>query len=99
MVIRRWLGGFVWVALCGFVLVGCAKEDWRGLPPEEIPSLVKEEFEIRPGMNRSQVEEILGYPSEIGVTKSRDTLAQYSWGASVRSVEYTPEDVVIIAYP
>ncbi|MDX1972342.1 MAG: hypothetical protein SFY68_07410 [Candidatus Sumerlaeia bacterium] len=99
MVLRRWLGGLVCATLCGFILVGCAKEDWRGLPPEEIPSLVKEEFEIRPGMNRTQVEEVLGFPSEIGVTKSGETLAQYTWGASVRSVEYTADDVVIVAYP
>ncbi len=67
--------------------------------PEEIPSLVKQEFLIQPGMSRIQVEEVLGPPTELGSTKEGFTLAQYRFGYSVRSVVYDGGDSVVQAYP
>lgn len=85
-------------ALC-FGSTGCAKKSWAGVPPEEIPSLAKDEFEIRKGMSRAQVEAMLGFPAEIGQTKEGNTLAQYTYGARVRSVVYDLNDAVVAAYP
>lgn len=78
---------------------GCGKNIWMGVPPEEIPTLAKEEFSINKGMTRSQVEAFLGFPAEIGQTKEGHVIAQYTFGARVRSVEYDLNDAVIAAYP
>ncbi len=77
--------------------VSCARTEAPA--PEEIPSLVKQEFHIVPGTSRSAVEELLGPPTELGATKEGYTLAQYRFGYSVRSVVYDRGDRVVQAYP
>ncbi len=87
------------VLLICVVCLGCGKKDWAGVPPEEIPSLAKDEFSIREGMSRTDVELILGFPAEVGRTKEGHALAQYNYGARVRTVIYDYNDSVVTAYP
>ena len=79
---------------------GCGKsEAWREMKTEEIPSLMKLEFDVKEGMSRDDVEHVLGPPTDIGRTKEGYPFAQYRDGLNVRSVIYDFDNAVITAYP
>jgi len=72
---------------------------WEGLEPDDIPSLMRQEFEIDSGMSRDSVERVMGKPAQVGRTKEGYSFAQYEDGYNVRSVVYDYDGYVIEAYP